>query len=113
LGDLYLKKGLVTEAIRHFQLASRIKPEIPESFGKLGEIYLSQKNFKLADSYFKRAVELNPQFAQVFKNLGVVNFYHLNQPKQGLAYFTRSLTLDPDQPEADKIRELLAQSKPG
>ena len=113
LGDLYLKKGLVTEAIRHFQLASRIKPEIPESFAKLGEIYLSQKNFKLADSYFKRAVELNPQFAQVFKNLGVVNFYHLNQPKQGLAYFTRSLTLDPDQPEADKIRELLAQSKPG
>ncbi len=113
LGDLYLKKGLVTEAIRHFQLASRIKPEIPESFAKLGEIYLSQNNFKLADSYFKRAVELNPQFAQVFKNLGVVNFYHLNQPKQGLAYFTRSLTLDPDQPEADKIRELLAQSKPG
>ena len=104
---------MVTEAIRHFQLASRIKPEIPESFAKLGEIYLSQKNFKLADSYFKRAVELNPQFAQVFKNLGVVNFYHLNQPKQGLAYFTRSLTLDPDQPEADKIRELLAQSKPG
>ena len=113
LGDLYLKKGLVTEAIRHFQLASRIKPEIPESFAKLGEIYLSQKNFKLADSYFKRAVELNPQFAQVFKNLGVVNLYHLNQPKQGLAYFTRSLTLDPDQPEADKIRELLAQSKAG
>ena len=113
LGDLYLKKGLVTEAIRHFQLASRIKPEIPESFAKLGEIYLSQKNFKLADSYFKRAVELNPQFAQVFKNLGVVNFYHLNQPKQGLAYFSRSLTLDPGQAEADKIRELLAQSKPG
>ncbi len=113
LGDLYLKKGLVTEAIRHFQLASRIKPEIPESFAKLGEIYLSQKNFKLADSYFKRAVELNPRSSKVFKNLGVVNFYHLNRPKQGLAYFTRSLNLDPGQPEADKIRELLAQSKPG
>ena len=113
LGALYLEKGLVTDALRHFQLASRIEPEIPEPFAKLGEIYLWQKNFKLADSYFKRAVELNPRFSQVFKNLGVVNFYHLNKPKQGLAYFTRSLTLDPGQAEADKIRELLAQSKPG
>jgi len=113
LGALYLEKGLVTDALRHFQLASRIEPEIPEPFAKLGEISLSQKNFKLADSYFKRAVELNPRSSKVFKNLGVVNFYHLNRPGQGLAYFTRSLNLDPGQPEADKIRELLAQSKPG
>ena len=113
LGALYLEKGLVTDALRHFQLASRIEPEIPEPFAKLGEIYLSQKNFKLADSYFKRAVELNPRSSKVFKNLGVVNFYHLNRPGQGLAYFTRTLNLDPGQPEADKIRELLAQSKPG
>ena len=113
LGALYLEKGLVTDALRHFQLASRIEPEISEPFAKLGEISLSQKNFKLADSYFKRAVELNPRSSKAFKNLGVVNFYHLNRPKQGLAYFTRSLNLDPGQPEADKIRELLAQSKPG
>ncbi len=112
LGDLYFGKGLLTDALRHFQLASQIEPEIPESFAKLGEVYLMQKQFKLADSYFKRAVELNPHYSQVFKNLGVVNFYHLNNHKQGLAYFTRSLTLDPDQPEADKIRELLAQFSP-
>ena len=107
LGDLYLKKGLEPDAIRHFLLASRIEPEVPESFAKLGEIYLSQKKFQLADTYFKRAVELNPHYSLVFKNLGVVNYYHLNNPKQGLAYFSRSLTLDPNQPEAEKIRQLL------
>ena len=112
LGDLYLTKGLVDDALRHFFLASRIKPEIPESFARIGEIYLLQKKFDLADSYFKRAVELNPQFAVVFKNLGVLNFYHLNKPEQGLAFFSRSLTLDPGQPDASKIRELLAQFKP-
>ncbi len=109
LADLYLGKGLISDALMHFHIASRIQPEIPETFAKLGEIYLIQKNFKLADSYFKRAVELNPRFSPVFKNLGVLNFYHLNQPKLGLAYFFRSLTLDPDQPEADKIRQLLAK----
>lgn len=109
LGDLYLAKGLVPDATRHFLLASRIKPEIPESFAKLGEIYLSQNKFKLADTYFKHAVELEPRMSAVFKNLGVLNFYHLHNTQQGLAYFSRSLTLDPNQPEADKIRGLLAQ----
>ena len=109
LGDLYLAKELVPDATRHFLLASRIEPEIPESFAKLGEIYLSQNKFKLADTYFKHAVELEPRMSGVFKNLGVVNFYHLNNTQQGLAYFSRSLTLDPNQPEADKIRGLLAQ----
>ncbi len=109
LGDLYLEKGLLDDAIPLFLNASRIAPGIPETFAKLGEIYLMQKKFKLADSYFKHAVELNPRSATVFKNLGVVNFYHLNKPKQGMAYFSRSLNLDPSQPEADKIRKLLNQ----
>jgi protein O-mannosyl-transferase len=109
LGDLYLQKNLVTDAIRHFLIASRIEPQIPESFAKLGEVYLSKKEFKLADSYFKHAVELDPRYSQVFKNLGIINFYHLNNHKQGLAYFSRSLTLNPHQPEANKIRALLEQ----
>lgn len=109
LADIYLAKGLISDAIRHFLQASRLEPETPETFARLGEIYLSQKKFKLADSYLKRAVELDPRFATGFKNLGVLNYYHLNNPKQALVYFSRSLTLDPNQPGADKIRQLLAQ----
>jgi tetratricopeptide (TPR) repeat protein len=109
LGELYLAIGLVPDATRYFLLAKRIEPEIPETFAKLGEIYLSQNKFKLADTYFKHAVELDPLMSPVFKNLGVLNYYNLNNTQQGLAYFSRSLTLDPNQPEADKIRGLLAQ----
>ena len=109
LGDLYMKKGLVLDAIKRFLVATRISPETPETFARLGDIYLSQKNFKLANSYFKHAVELNPRFSIGFKNLGILNFYHLNNPKQGIIYFTRSLTLDPHQPEADNIRLLLSE----
>jgi protein O-mannosyl-transferase len=108
LGELYLAKGLVPDATRYFHMARKIEPEIPETYAKLGEIYLSQNKFKLADTYFKHAVELEPIMSTVFKNLGVLNFYHLNNKQQGLAYFSRSLTLEPNQPEADKIRGLLA-----
>jgi tetratricopeptide (TPR) repeat protein len=109
LGDLYIEKGLVADAIRHFILASRIRPETHETFARLGEIYLSKKDYKLAYLYFKHAVELNPRFSLGFKNLGVLNFYHLNNPNQGIIYFSRSLTLDPDQPEAKNIRLLLSE----
>jgi protein O-mannosyl-transferase len=108
LGDIYFKKGLVTDAVRHFIRASRISPETPETFARLGEIYLSQKSFILANSYFKQAVELNPHFAIGFKNLGILNFYHLNNPKQGIIYFSRSLTLEPNQADAKNIRQLIS-----
>ena len=109
LGDLYMEKGLVPDAVQRFLVATQISPETFETFARLGDIYLSQNNFKLAESYFKEAVELNPHFSIGFKNLGVLNFYHLNNPKQGIIYFTRSLTLDPDQPGADNIRLLLSE----
>jgi protein O-mannosyl-transferase len=109
LGDLYMEKGLMPDAVQHFLIATQISPETFETFARLGDIYLSQNNFKLAESYFKQAVELNPSFSIGFKNLGILNFYHLNNLKQGIIYFTRSLTLDPDQPEADNIRLLLSE----
>ncbi len=56
------------------------------------------------DSYFKRGVKLSPHSSHTFKNPSVLNYYHINNSKQGLIYFSRSLILDPNQPEADNPR---------
>jgi tetratricopeptide (TPR) repeat protein len=109
LGELYLKKGRVEEAILRFESALQLKPEIPESYAKLGEIYLSQNNWKLADIYFKKCIEIDSRFSQVFKNLGVLHFYHLKNLKESLLYFSRSLALDPNQVDAGEISKLLKQ----
>ncbi len=109
LGELYLNEGRTEEAIKRFETALRIDPEIPETYSKLGEIYLSQKDWKKADFYFKKCIEINPRMSQVFKNLGVLHLYHLQNLKESLVYFSRSLTLDPTQKEADKIRQIMIQ----
>lgn len=111
LGDLYLARGRVEDALRLFLRAQRVDADVPEVHAKLGEIYLEQKQFELAERYFKKAVELNPKYPSAFRNLGILNYYHLNRPQQGIAYFTRSMTLDPDQPEANEIRKLIANSR--
>ena len=110
LGDLYLAKGRVEEALRLFHRAQKLDPGVPEVHGKLGEIYLDQKQFQLAEHYFKKAVELNPKYPSALRNLGILSYFHLNQPDQGIAYFSRSLTLDPDQPQAEEIRKLIHPS---
>ena len=92
-----------------FESALQLKPEIPETYAKLGEIYLARKNWKLADIYFKKCIEIDSRISQVFKNLGVLHFYHLKNLKESLLYFSRSLALDPNQTEAKKIRKLVQQ----
>ncbi len=109
LGEIYLKEGRVEEAIVRFQSALKLKPEIPETYAKLGEIYLARKKWKLADIYFKKCIEIDSRFSHVFKNLGVLHFYHLKNLKESLLYFSRSLSLDPNQKDANEIRKLLQQ----
>jgi tetratricopeptide (TPR) repeat protein len=109
LGDLYLAKGRVEEALQLFHRAQKLDSGVPEVHGKLGEIYLDQKQFKLAERYFKKAVELNPKYPSALRNLGILNFFHLNRPEQGIVYFSRSLTLDPNQVQAEEILQIIAR----
>jgi tetratricopeptide (TPR) repeat protein len=109
LGDLYLAKGQVDRALKLFLRAENLNPDIPEVHGKLGEIYMGENKFELAEGHFKKAVELNPKYPSVLRNLGILNYFHLGRHRQGVAYFSRSLSLDPDQPEAGEIRQLIVR----
>tara|TARA_B100000686_G_scaffold128823_1_gene135995 strand:- start:277 stop:1857 length:1581 start_codon:yes stop_codon:yes gene_type:complete len=107
LGELYFNEGRVEEAIASFKSAVNINPNIPETYAKLGEIYFSQKKWELADIYFKKCIELDSRFPEVFKNLGLLHFYHLKNLKESLFYFSRSLTLDPNQKDSREIQKLI------
>ena len=113
LGELYFNEGRVEEAILSFRAALNIDPDIPETYAKLGEIYFSQKKWELADIYFKKCIELDSRFPEVFKNLGLLHFYHLKNLEESLFYFSRSLTLDPNQKDAGEIQKLIGFYKKG
>ena len=107
LGELYLKENRIEEAIIKFKIALQLDPKIPETYAKLGEVYLKQKKWQLADVYFKKCIEIDNRFPNVFKNLGIIHFYHLKNLKESLIYFSKSLDLDPNQKDAEKIRKLI------
>lgn len=95
------------DALKRFQLAALLKPHIPDVHGRLGQMYLAMKQFERAKAHLIRAVELNPRYSEGFRNLGVIHYYHLNDRAQGIAFFKRSLFLNPNQQGAELIRNLI------
>ena len=108
---MILKQNKQEEAISLLENAKSLEPKIPETYGKLGEVYLQRGQYLLAEKNLRKAIELNPQYVTAIRNLGVVNYYHLGRKADGLLFFARSLTLDPRQAQADEIRKLLKKSQ--
>jgi protein O-mannosyl-transferase len=111
LGSLYYQQGRFQEALASFFRANGLAPELPEPIGRIGETYLTLKDYRLANDFLKKAVEINPNYATAFRNLGVVNYYYLKNKRAGLIYFKRSLDLDPKQPGVDQVIMLLKLEK--
>ena len=107
LGNLYFERGREEEALRLLQTAALIRPKIPETHELLGEIYLKRKQIELAEFHLKRAVEIKPDYALSMRNLGLIYYFHLKKPEEAAAYFSRALSVDPNQKEADNIRVLI------
>lgn len=104
---LYLEKGETDKAFEHFSIAARVDGSIPDVHARLGDIYMQRQEWEKADGHFQQAVELNPQYDSAFRSLGVLHYYYLKNPRAGIAFFKRSLYLNPGQPDAAKIRALV------
>ena len=109
LANLYLEKGREEDGLRLLQTAALIRPKTPEVHGLLGEIYLQRKHIELAEFHLKRAVEIKPDYALGMRNLGIIYYFHLKKPEEAAVYFSRALSIDPNQKEADNIQTLIKQ----
>ena len=107
LANLYLEKGREEDGLRLLQTAALIRPKTPEVHGLLGEIYLQRKQIELAEFHLKRAVEIKPDYALGMRNLGIIYYFHLKKPEEAAVYFSRALSIDPNQKEADHIQTLI------
>ena len=111
LGNLYFVRGREEDALRLLNTAALISPKTPETHGLLGEIYLKRKQIDLARFHLKIAVEIKPNYALAMRNLGIIYYFHLKKPKEAAVYFSRALSVDPYQKDAENIRVLLKKIK--
>jgi len=111
LGNLYFVRGREEDALRLLNTAALISPKTPETHGLLGEIYLKRKQIELARFHLNLAVEIKPNYALAMRNLGIIYYFHLKKPEEAAVYFSRALSVDPNQKDADNIRVLVKKIK--
>ena len=111
LGNLYFVRGREKDALRLLNMAALINPKNPETHGLLGEIYLKRQQIELARFHLKLAVEIKPNYALAMRNLGIIYYFHLKKPEEAAVYFSRALSVDPYQKDADNIRFLIKKIK--
>lgn len=94
LGLVFMKNGLIDEAIASFQLAIETEPGFAEAYHNLGLCYLERKDFERAEHHFRQALERASDFADIVFSLGRLN---LERDALGKAYdfFKKCLTLNP------------------
>jgi protein O-mannosyl-transferase len=107
LANIYFERGREEDGLKLLQTAALIRPKRAEVHGLLGEIYLKRKQIDRAEFHLKQAVEFKPDYALAMRNLGIVYYFHLKKPEKAAVFFSRALSIDPNQKDADNIRLLI------
>jgi Tfp pilus assembly protein PilF len=71
---------------------------------------LKNQESREAVALFSRAVRVRDDYPMAHKYLGLLHA-QLDDPKAAVHHLSRSLELDSEQPEADKMRQVLAEMR--
>lgn len=93
IGDLYLKQGNRSEAIREYQRAIELKPRYPEAFNNLGLAYQRSGDSLRAEQSFKDAIAIDSRFAKAYSNLGTL-YLRQGRNKEGLTWLQQAVRND-------------------
>ncbi len=105
-----LKNGNVEKATAEYKTCMRLDKENLVAYILLGELYISQKEFKQAEAILKEALELNKQQFQV--HLSLARCYQLQQNfSQAIHYYEQALTFEWSDEVLLEIGKLYSKSR--
>ncbi|HLH29967.1 MAG TPA: tetratricopeptide repeat protein [Terriglobia bacterium] len=95
LGQAYQDAQRLPEAVREYQAALKLKPDIHAAYSNISAIYLDQGQFDKAEQFLKQVTSLAPDFTEGFINLAVL-YIRTQQPDKAVAAVDRALEISPD-----------------
>lgn len=102
-------------AIREYEKALVIAPNLPGVNYRLGALYSDLNDLEKAMKLFNRELEVNPTNPDAHFSLGAYNLNFQNQLEAARQHFQRSIELNPQHLESylGLVKTSLAQGKPG
>ncbi len=99
LGNTFLEKGQIDQAIRQFQEAILLQPGYADAHNSLGDAFEKQGQTDQAIRQFQEAIRLRPGDAKAHYNLGTV-LDMKGQTDEAIRQFQEAVRLQPDYAEA-------------
>jgi tetratricopeptide (TPR) repeat protein len=70
LGLALLRSGKTPEAIRHFEIATKINARDHIAHFNLGNFHFANRRFQAAENHFRKSLAGNPKYEKAYTNLG-------------------------------------------
>lgn len=96
---LYLSRGMVNNAVRHFAISAALKPDSAAAHFNLGTAQAQAGRFEAAVASFRKSLELRPDYALAHGNLGRVLLAQGNQA-EAMTHLQEAVRLDPSNPRS-------------
>lgn len=100
LGLSYEKKGLIDEAIKHYQDASKSDAR---GFLFLGNLYLNQAKYDEAEEYYKKAIKKDSKLADAYNNLAWLYNIKGERLQEAQELVKKAIEIEKNNPDKVKI----------
>ena len=97
-GQSYYQRKMIPEAVKEYEQAIAIRPDLPGLHLELGEIYAGRAEWPQAEQQFRAETTLHPGSAEAAFRLGDA-LVHEGNMKEAADELRRSDSLRPDMPE--------------
>ncbi|MBL7993933.1 tetratricopeptide repeat protein [bacterium] len=99
MGLIFLRKGMVEEAIVEFENAIEKNPNLVESYNNLGLAFMQSGDHAKAVEILQKGCEMEPQFADLKNNLGLA-YSKAGMFTHALSAYEAALAINPKYSEA-------------
>jgi len=116
-GAQHFQKGEIDKAIMDYEQGLKLEPLSAAGHNLLGMACRFKFN-QTADpewrkkeiASFKEALKINPNFMPALVNLGAT-YYYSGEKEKAVPYFKRVLEVNPNHPETDEIKKMIAEAE--
>jgi len=99
LGNVLRDKGRTSEAISHYKMAIKLKPDLADAYNNLGNALSTERKNEEAISHYKMAIKLKPDYAKAHYNLGIALVAE-GKNEEAISHYKMAIKLNPDYADA-------------
>ena len=111
LGNMLMDSSRFQEAINAYQKALELDPKNVDVRVDMGTCYRGIGRSDRAVEEYRKAIAINPRHLYAHRNLGTVLLFDLGNKKQGIKELEEYLSLSPNAPDANQIRQEITRLK--